>query len=72
MNRVLGALKATYSFFAGDAILLVGVALAFVLAALLQQVAKAPNPIVAMVFIVCIVGGLVTTLSRELRGRKKR
>jgi hypothetical protein len=72
MNRVLGALKATYNFFAGDAILLVGVALAFVLAALLGQIAKAPDPVVAVVFVGCIVGGLVTTLGRELRGRTKR
>ncbi|HEY7127122.1 MAG TPA: hypothetical protein VH540_24515 [Ktedonobacterales bacterium] len=71
MNRVLGALKATYNFFAGDAILLVGVALAFVLAALLGEVAKAPNPVVAVVFVGCIISGLATTLGRELKGRKK-
>jgi len=29
-------------------------------------VAHAPNPLVAVVFIVLIVGGLVLTLSREL------
>ncbi len=72
MKRVLGALKATYNFFAGDAILLVGVALAFALGALLGQVAKAPNPVVAVVFVACIVGGLATTLGRELKGRTRR
>jgi hypothetical protein len=72
MIRLVGALKATYNFFAGDAILLAGVALAFVLAALLGQVAKAPNPVVAVVFVACIVGGLATTLGRELKGRQRR
>jgi hypothetical protein len=72
MSRVLGALKATYNFFAGDAILLAAVALAFVLAALLLGLAHAPNALVAALFIACIVGGLATTLGRELRGRTRR
>ncbi|HEY7356598.1 MAG TPA: hypothetical protein VH590_09035 [Ktedonobacterales bacterium] len=72
MNRVLGALKATYFFFAGDAILLVAVLLAFGVAALLGKVAQAPNALVAILFIALIVGGLALTLGRELRGRPRR
>ncbi|HEU5369434.1 MAG TPA: hypothetical protein VFU69_13255 [Ktedonobacterales bacterium] len=71
MNRVLGVLKAIYFFFAGDAILLIAVLLAFGLAALLGKVAQAPNPLVAILFIALIVGGLALTLSRELRGRQR-
>jgi uncharacterized membrane protein len=71
MKRVIGALKATYAFFAGDAILLVAVLLAFGLAALLGKVARAPNVVVAILFIALIVGGLVLTLGRELRGRPR-
>jgi hypothetical protein len=42
------------------------VLLAFVLGFVLVHVAHAPNPLVAVVFIALIVGGLVLTLSREL------
>jgi uncharacterized membrane protein len=71
MRRALNILKAIYAFFAGDVILLVAVLLAFGLAALLGRVARAPNPLVAILFIALIVGGLALTLSRELRGRQR-
>lgn len=68
MSAIARALKATYSFFAGDLILLLATAVAFVVGVLLVRVA-APNPLVAVVFVGCIVGGLALTLGRELRGR---
>jgi hypothetical protein len=71
MNRVIGALKATYNFFAGDAILLTAVLLSFALAALLGKALQAPNLLVAILFVAVIVGGLVLTLGRELRGRQR-
>jgi hypothetical protein len=70
VNAIVRGLKATYNFFAGDAILLVAVAIAFVLAFALER-ASMPNQLVAIVFVACIVGGLVTTLARELRGRPR-
>jgi hypothetical protein len=63
-------LKATYNFFAGDAILLVAVAIAFLLAFALEH-ASLPNVLVAALFVGCIVVGLVTTLAREVRGRPR-
>ena len=71
MNRVLGALKATYNFFAGDTIILSSVAVAFILAELLLRALSAPNAVVAVIFVAIIVGGLTATLSRELLGRKR-
>lgn len=71
MNPILRALKATYNFFAGDAILLAAVAIAFALGLLLAHALAAPNPLVAVIFVGCIVGGLVLTLSRELVGRNR-
>jgi len=71
MSRITGAVKATYNFFAGDAILLVAVLAAFVIGGLLVGAAKAPNALVAVVFVALIVGGLATTLGRELRGRPR-
>lgn len=71
MNAIVRALKATYNFFAGDAILLVATALAFALGLLLVHLFAAPNPLVAVVFVGCIVGGLALTLGRELRGRER-
>ncbi len=66
MNRVVSAVKATYYFFAGDAIILSAVLLAFLLGFVLVHAVHAPNPLVAVVFIALVVGGLVLTLSREL------
>ena len=71
MSRITNALKATYYFFAGDAILLGAVAIAFALGTLLVRALKAPNALVAVLFVACIVGGLATTLGRELHGRQK-
>ena len=71
MRPLLNAIKATYLFFAGDAILLVAVLLAFGFATLLDQVIKAPNVLVAIIFVALIVGGLGLTLGRELGGRKR-
>ena len=71
MNRVFGALKATYNFFAGDAIILTGVVLAFVVCALLLDAAKAANALAAVVFVAMIVGSLALTLGREVAGRPR-
>ena len=72
MKPILNALKATYFFFAGDAILLVAVLLAFAIATLLARLTMTPNPLVAIIFVGLIVGGLALTLGRELGGRKRR
>jgi hypothetical protein len=71
VKHLLNVLKATYNFFAGDAILLVAVVLAFALAALLGKVVQAPNLLVGIVFVALIVGGLALTLGRELCGRAR-
>jgi membrane protein implicated in regulation of membrane protease activity len=72
MNRIASAVKATYDFFTGDAILFVATLLAFLVGVLLVRVAKAPNPLSAAVFVALLVGGLATTLGREVRGRPRR
>lgn len=71
MTRVVGIARATYNFFAGDAIILTAVVVAFVLAAVLEGSSAAGNAVTAALFIACIVGGLTLTLGRELRGRKR-
>lgn len=71
MKRVMGTLKATYNFFAGDAIILTTVIAAFVLGWLLVHVAKAANALVGAIFIALIVAGIAVTLGRELAGRKR-
>ena len=71
MSRITGAIKAAYNFFSGDAIILSAVIVAFILGALMAQAFKAPNVVVALVFVAIIVAGLATTLSRELIGRKR-
>ncbi len=71
MNRVIGALKATYNFFSGDAITLTATLTAFALGLLLVGSLHAPNVLVAVVFALVIVAGLVTTLWREVAGRPR-
>ncbi len=71
MDRVLGAVKATYNFFSGDAILLSAAIIAFVLGLLLAQVAKAPNAVVAIIFVAVVIAGLTVTLAREIAGRPR-
>lgn len=71
MNRITGFAKAAYNFFAGDAIILTAVIVAFVAVGLLVNAAHAPNVLDAIVFIALIVGGLATTLGREVAGRPR-
>lgn len=71
MNRVTGAAKAAYTFFAGDAIILTTVIVAFIVVGLLVNAVHAPNVLSAVIFIAFIVGGLATTLGREIAGRPR-
>lgn len=70
MQRVLNAIKATYNFFSGDAILLSATIAAFVFGLLLAKLGT-PNALVAIIFVAIIVGSLVTTLGREIAGRSR-
>ncbi len=69
MNRIASTIKASYTFFACDTVLLVATLLAFVVAWLLVHAAQAPNVLDAVIFVTVIFGGLAATLGRELRGR---
>lgn len=71
MDRVVGALKATYNFFSGDAILLSAVIVAFLLGLLLIQTLHASSLVVGVIFLAIIVGALFTTLRREVAGRSR-
>lgn len=71
MARVLGAIMAIYNFFSGDAILLSAAVITFALGYVLAQVVKAPNALVAVIFVAIIVLGLVVTLRREIAGRPR-
>ncbi len=71
MNRALCALKATYNFFSGDAVLLSAAILTFLLGYLLAQVLKAPNALVAVAFVAIVVIGLCVSLGREVAGRPR-
>lgn len=71
MNRVVGILKSTYNFFAGDAIILGAVVIAFALGTILVHVLHAANAVTGLLFIVCISAGLVLTLTRETVGRPR-
>ena len=71
MSQIMRAIKTTYNFFAGDAIILTAVLAAFVVAALLARLGGVPNALIAVGFILLIAAGLVLTLSRELAGRPR-
>jgi hypothetical protein len=72
MSRIVGFLRAVYNFFAGDAILLAAVAIAFALAFVLVRVHGMPMAVPAVVFVATIVAGLATTLGHEALGRPRR
>lgn len=67
MNRVLGALKATYNFFTGDAIVLSMVVAAFVIAYILEQVLPAGSRhlVSGLVFVLMILLSITLSLGRE-------
>lgn len=71
MNRIVGILKSTYNFFAGDAIILSAVVVAFGLCAILVHAVHAPNALTGLLFILIVAGGLVLTLTREVAGRPR-
>ncbi len=71
MSKIADFLHAAYYFFAGDAILLTAVAVAFIVAALLTHVANLTNMVTGVIFIAIIVAGLVTTEAREIAGRPR-
>ena len=71
MSRITGTVKAAYNFFAGDAIILAAVMLAFGVATVLVHLAPGANVAVAVLFVAFICGGLIVTLGRELAGRKR-
>ena len=71
MARILSALKATYNFFSGDAILLSAAIIAFALGLFLARTLHAPNALVGVVFVVIIIAGLAVTLGREIAGRPR-
>lgn len=66
MKSIIRVLKSIYDFFAGDAILLVAVALAFGLAAFLSRATHEENLLVVAAFVGLIIIGLITTVGREL------
>jgi len=71
MNAIVRGLRATYNFFAGDAILLGATALAFVAAFLLGRMPGTPAAVPAVLIIAAIVCGLAATLGREVAGRPR-
>lgn len=70
IRAVLRGIKAVYNFFAGDAIILVAVVLAFAAAFAIARVLRA-NALGAAAFLLLIVAGLTATLARERMSRSR-
>ena len=70
VNTVLQALKAIYTFFAGDISILAGTSVAFVGAFLLLRWGHAPNALVAVLFVVCLFTGLTDSVNRAIGGHR--
>jgi len=69
VNAALEAVKATYTFFAGDRFILACVVAAFVLASVLVGQTNVPNAVIASIFFARIAGGLAMSRGREVVGR---
>lgn len=70
MNRLVGILLAIYNFFAGDAIILAAVILAFIVGPILAHGVHVANWLVVLIFVACIVAGLTITLGRERMAKR--
>jgi hypothetical protein len=66
------AIKAIYNFIVGDMIILVGVIVAIVILALINNVSVlAPlHVLTGYILIVVVIGSLTATLYREARGKR--
>jgi hypothetical protein len=71
VDRVLGAAKATYNFFTGDAIVLGLVAVAFVVAAAIAHLAPGAQLAAGVVFVALILLGITLTLGREREAARR-
>ena len=71
MQRILGAAKATYNFFSGDAIAMSGVAIAFVVGYLLERLNPGDQWAPGVLFVALILLGLAVTLGRERASAKR-
>jgi hypothetical protein len=67
--NVVQALKAIYTFFAGDVSILAGASVAFVGAFLLLRWGQAPNALVAVFFVAFLLAGLIDSINREIGGQ---
>jgi hypothetical protein len=65
MDRLLGALKATYNFFSGDAIVLSVVAADFLVSYLLVTFGPRDSWLPGALFVVLILLSITLTLGRE-------
>jgi hypothetical protein len=74
MSRILAVLKAPYNFFAGDAIILSGVVIAFVVAFILERAlgASGRQLVTGVVFVALILLSLSVSLARERPERPRR
>ena len=71
VSRVTHALTAIYTFFAGDVSILVSASVAFVGAFLLLHWGHAPNALVAVLFVACLLSGLTASVNREIGGHSE-
>jgi predicted lysophospholipase L1 biosynthesis ABC-type transport system permease subunit len=72
MRRVVGALKATYKFFSGDAIVLSMVIVAFVVAYALERFLAGNQLVAGAVFVALILLGITLTLGRERASARRK
>lgn len=72
MDRILGALKATYNFFSGDAIVLGMVAVAFIATYLLETFGPRDSWLPGALFVVLILLGITLTLGRERASARRK
>jgi hypothetical protein len=72
VKRIAGIAKATYNFFAGDAIVLAAVAMAFLIAGLLAAVGPRSQLLSGSVFVALILLGITLTLGRERASARRK
>ncbi len=71
MRQISGFIKTVYNFFVGDPVILTGIAITFVLlAVLVRMLAGSTTPALGVVLVAGVVGSLALSLYRETQPKR--
>jgi hypothetical protein len=70
MQQITGFIKTVYNFFVGDPVILTGVAITFIVLAVLVRVLTGSTTALGVVLVAGVVGSLALSLYRETQPKR--